>query len=107
MSAFDDLRRRVIERALEGPGVSTAAARRAAFDNRGVDARLAPLVETVAARAWRTVDADITRPLEAGVREDEIFEAVVCAALGQAERQLEAALGAVAEAFGPREEERP
>jgi hypothetical protein len=107
MSSFDELRRRVIERALEGPGISTAAARRAAFDNRGVDARLAPLVETVATRAWRTVDADITAPVAAGVSEDEVFESVVCAALGQADRQLEAALGAVAAAFGPRAEERP
>ena len=39
--------------------------------------------------------ADIGAVTAAGVREDEVFEFVVCAALGQATRQLDAALAAL------------
>ena len=101
MSSFNQLRRRVIERVLEGPGVSTAAARRAAFDNQGVDARLTALVATVAGEAWNVSDEDVAAPLAAGAAEDEVFELVVCAALGQAQRQLDAAMAAVEGATDP------
>ena len=40
-------------------------------------------------------DADVAATKAAGVSEDEIFELTVCAALGQATRQLDAALAAL------------
>jgi hypothetical protein len=104
MTGFHDLRRRVIERALSGPGVTSAEARRAAFDTPGTDPRAARLLETVAAGAWAVSDADVAGALQAGMTDDEVFELVVCAALGQAERQLAAAMTAVARATADRPE---
>jgi alkylhydroperoxidase/carboxymuconolactone decarboxylase family protein YurZ len=40
---------------------------------------------------------------ESGLSEDEVFELVVCAAVGQAARQYESALAALAEAGADRE----
>lgn len=108
MSEFDELRQRVIARAVHGQGVSTPAARRTAFDGTTVDARVAALLEKVRERAWEIADADVKAALDAGVPEDEVFELVVCAALGQAQRQLDAACHALdrAEANGARDEGR-
>lgn len=102
MADIDDLRRRVIERAVRGPGVSTPPARRAAFDGRDGDPRIAALMEKVRERAWEISDDDVRAAVAAGVAEDEVFELVVCAALGQAQRQLDAACHALdrAEAEG-------
>jgi hypothetical protein len=88
-------REAVVRRALEGPGTATAVARRAAFDNQGVDEPARALVAKVATAAWTVTDADVAATKSAGVSEDEIFEFAVCAALGQATRQLDAALAAL------------
>ena len=88
-------RRAVLERALNGPGVADTAARRAAFANAGVDKRARSLVAKVARRAVDVTDADVAAVKAAGVSEDEIFELVVCAALGEATRQIDTALSAL------------
>lgn len=88
-------RARLVERILNGPGVASAGARRAAFDNRDVDARASGLIGKVARNAWKVTDSDVAGVKTAGISEDEIFELTVCAALGQATRQLEAALEAL------------
>ena len=49
----------------------------------------------MARHAWKVAAADVAATKTAGVSEDEIFELVVCAALGQATRQLNAALAAL------------
>ena len=85
------LRKAAVERALHGPGKASGDARRAAFDNTSATA----LVAKVAKNAWKITDEDIAAAKHAGLSEDEIFELVVCAAYGQATRQLEAALAAV------------
>ncbi len=90
--AARQLQGRVIERALRGPGKATAAARRDAFENKSLDDRSRALVQKVARHAWKITDADIASARAAGLTEDEIFELTVCAALGQATRQLNAAL---------------
>ena len=92
--AVERLRKQVVERALHGPGKASGDARRAAYDNRDAG----PLVAKVAANAWKVTDEDIAAAKQAGLSEDEIFELVVCAALGQSTRQLDAALAALAEA---------
>jgi hypothetical protein len=91
-------RKQTIERALHGAGRSSGDARRAAFDNRGVGEPARALVDTVARNAWEVTDEDVAAVKAAGLPEDEIFELAVCAALGQATRQLEAALAALEEA---------
>ena len=93
-----EYREAVVARVLKGPGVSSHAARQAAFDNRGVDARASALVDKIARRAWTVTDHDVAAVRNAGVREDEIFELAVAAALGQATRQLSSALEALDEA---------
>lgn len=108
MSEFDEVRHRVIARAVHGRGVSTPAARRTAFDGKTDDVRVAALLEKVRERAWEITDADLKAAIDAGVPEDEVFELVVCAALGQAQRQLDAACHALdrAEVSGVRDEGR-
>lgn len=88
----------VVDRALRGPGISSVDARRAAFENRGVDSRVHELVDTVARNAWKVTDEQVAGTLAAGVSQDVVFELAVCAALGQATRQLSVALAALDEA---------
>lgn len=90
----------VVDRVLHGPGVTSAAARQAAFDNRDVDSRAQALVDTVARQAWKVTDAQVATTVTAGLSEDAVFELTVCAALGQATRQLSSALTALEEATG-------
>ena len=88
-------REAVVRRALQGPGTASAATRRAAFDNQGVPEPARALVAKVAKAAWTVTNADVAATKSAGVSEDEIFELTVCAALGQATRQLDDALAAL------------
>jgi hypothetical protein len=88
-------RKMVVERAVDGPGMASSAARRAAFDNHGVDERVRALIDKVARHAWEVTADDVAATKTAGVSENEIFELAVCAALGQATRQLRAALAAL------------
>ena len=87
-----------VHRALKGPGRSRPEARRAAFENQGGDAPGRALVDKIARCAWTVTDADVAAAKAEGVSEDEIFELTVCAAYGQATRQLNAALAALDEA---------
>jgi hypothetical protein len=96
--AADKQRQVVIDRVLNGPGRATPAARRAAFENAGVDARASALIDKTARRAWTVTSADVTAVTSAGMEDDEVFELVVAAALGQSTRQLDAALAALDEA---------
>lgn len=89
------LRKAAAERALNGPGVTSNAERRAAFDNAP---GAPPLVAIVAKNAWKVTDEDVAAAKRAGLSEDAIFELVVCAAYGQATRQLDAALAALEDA---------
>lgn len=108
MAEFDEVRHGVIARAVHGRGVSTPSARRAAFEGEDNDPRVAALLEKVRQRAWEIADADVKAAIDAGVPEDEVFELVICAALGQAQRQLDAACHALdrAEVSGARDEGR-
>jgi hypothetical protein len=100
MTNIDDARRALVAPILEGKGRASPALRRAAFDNAGLAEPIATLVEKVAKRAKAVSDEDITRVRAAGLDEDQIFEIVVCAAVGQAMRQHEGALAALDVAAG-------
>jgi len=92
-----------LRRILDGPAVSSAAARHAAFDLRDVPEALRALIDKVARHAWLVRDADVQDAKAAGASEDEIFELVVSAALGQASRQHAAAMAALDAATGPKD----
>lgn len=97
--AATKLRKAATERVLDGAGTTSAARRRAAFDNAGVEEPARALVDKVTKTAWRVTDDDFAAPKAAGIAEDALFELTVAAAVGQATRQLESALAAVDQAF--------
>lgn len=96
MSGITELHRALVARVLDSEGTAPRELRRAAFDNAGLDEPLRTLVDKVAYRACRVTDEDITTVRAAGLSEDEVFEIVVCAAIGQASRQYGSALAALA-----------
>jgi hypothetical protein len=85
----------LMARILEGPGRASHAQRRAAFDNIRLAEPFRTLIDTVAKHAFKVTDQDIATARASGLSEDQIFELVVCAAIGQATRQYDAALAAL------------
>jgi hypothetical protein len=92
------LRQQVTGQVLEGPGQTTLNARRAAYEDRdGTPAR--ELLAKVAKHAWKVTDEDVAAA-RATLPDDDIYELVICAAIGKATRQLDHALAALDEAEG-------
>jgi alkylhydroperoxidase/carboxymuconolactone decarboxylase family protein YurZ len=56
---------------------------------------LGPYLGKVRAGAYRVTDSDVEALKQAGLSEDEIFEATVTAAIGEGLRRLDAALEAI------------
>lgn len=100
MSNVGSARRALVARILEGAGRASRAQRRAAFEGAGLTGPLAVLVEKVCNRAHEVTDDDVASARASPVSEDEVFELVICAAVGEASRQLESALGALRAARG-------
>lgn len=92
--------RALVTSVLAGDGRAPADQRRAAFENAGLAEPLRTLVERVALHPTHVTDADVAAAKASGLSEDQVFELVVCAAVGQAARQYEAALAALAGATG-------
>src|SRR5262249_33001251 len=86
------LHKAIVTRVLEGDGKASHAQRRAAFDNEGLSEPLSTLVNKVAKFAYRVTDDDIAAARASGFGEDELFEIIICAAIGEATRQYETAL---------------
>ncbi len=95
------LRAKVQACLLQGPGVSPVERRRAAFSGTDADPQVRRLVETVAETPWKVTDDLLAGALRAGLREDEVFELVVAAAFGQANRQLASAHRVLDAVFAP------
>jgi hypothetical protein len=95
MSDIEQARQALLRRVLEGEGRASPLQRRSAFNNSGLDEALRELVDKVAGDAGRIEDEDINRARQSGLSEDQIFEIVVCAAIGQATRQYEGAKAAL------------
>jgi alkylhydroperoxidase family enzyme len=95
MANIRQARQAVIARILEGEGTTSRAQRRGAFDDAALPEPLGSLVEKVAKHAHDVTDDDIAAVRASGLSEDQIFEIVVCAAVGQATRQYELALAAL------------
>ena len=100
MSDIGDARKALVRRILEGAGEASPSERRAAFHNSGLVGPLGALVDKVARQAYRVTDEDVTAARVSGLSEDQVFEIVVCAAVGQATRQYDTALAALEAATG-------
>lgn len=91
--------RALVDRILNGEGRSSPEQRAFAFSNT-MAPPLQTLIGNVATRPAQVTDADFAAAKAAGFSEDQIFELVVCAAVGQSERLYEAGLAALAEVTG-------
>jgi hypothetical protein len=100
MSDIRRTQKELVKRILEGDGKALPSARRAAFNSSGVAEPLGTLVDKVAKHAYRVTDEDITGAKLSGLSEDQVFEIVVCAAVGQATRQYETAFASLMDATG-------
>jgi hypothetical protein len=98
MAEISQLHHELVARVLEGNGKATNELRRAAFKNAGLNEPIRTLIENVANNAYQITDEDVTAVRAAGLNEDQIFEIVICAAVGQASRQYTSALAALGSA---------
>jgi hypothetical protein len=94
----------LVDRVRHGNGTAPAELRAQAFSNDGLAPPLDTLIGKVASRPAQVSEADFTTAEAAGFSEDQLFELVVCAAVGQSARLYDAGLAALAAATG---EERP
>jgi hypothetical protein len=86
------------DRILNGDGTAPRELRASAFGNAGLPPPLAALLGKVATSPTEVTEADFAAAKAAGFSEDQLFELVVCAAVGQSTRLYEAGLAALAEA---------
>ena len=100
MSDMRQARKALTSRILEGDGKAPPSLRQAAFNNSGLAEAAGTLVNKVATHAYRVTEEDITAARVSGLSEDQVFEIVVCAAIGQATRQYDTALAALEAATG-------
>ena len=98
MSSIEQARKALLRRVLEGRGKASSLDRQSAFNNSVLAEPVRELVNKVAGNARGIAEGDINRARQSGLNEDQIFEIVVCAAIGQATRQYDAAKAALEEA---------
>jgi alkylhydroperoxidase family enzyme len=96
------LQQALIDRVLDGPGVTTSAQRRAAYGTgtEGLPAEAVAVIEKVRKHAYKVTDEDIAALKAAGLDEERIFELTIATALGVSKRRLDAAMKAINE-VGP------
>jgi hypothetical protein len=90
--------RALVDRVLNGEGKAPADQRARAFSNDGLPPPLSALIGKVATRPAQVTEADFAAAKASGCSEDQVFELVICAAVGQSARLYEAGLAALAEA---------
>jgi hypothetical protein len=90
--------RALVDRVLNGEGRASAEQRAGAFSNDGLAPPLHALIGKVASRPAQVTGADFAAAKASGCTEDQLFELVICAAVGQSARLYEAGLAALAEA---------
>jgi hypothetical protein len=95
MSDITKARNAIVARIFEGDGTASHAQRRAAFDNTGLAEPLSTLIDKLTRHAFKVNDADIAAARTSGFSQDQIFEIVICGAIGQATRQYDNALAAL------------
>jgi hypothetical protein len=92
------------DRVLNGEGKASPEQRARAFGNTGLCPPLDGLLGKVVTRPVQVTDADFAAARAAGFSEDELFELVVCAAVGQSARLYDAGLAALAGAVAGEED---
>jgi hypothetical protein len=90
----------LVDRVLSEEGRASSQVRAQAFANDGLSPPLDALIGRVAARPVQVSDVDIAAAKAAGCNEDELFELMICAAVGHSDRLYQAGLAALAEATG-------
>jgi alkylhydroperoxidase family enzyme len=86
------------QRILTGRGMAPTELRAKAFENSDLPEPLAALVDKVARRSFQVTDGDFAAAVAAGFTEDQLFEIVICAAVGASSRLYQAGMAALAEA---------
>jgi hypothetical protein len=92
----------LVDRVLHGVGRTSAEQRARAFGDDGLAPPLDALIGKVAETPTQVTDADLAAAKASGCTEDELFELVICAAVGKSARMYAAGLAALAEATGTR-----
>jgi hypothetical protein len=90
--------RALVDRVLNGEGRESAKQRACAFNNDGLSPPLDALIGKVADNPAQVTEADLAAAKASGCTEDQLFELVICAAVGQSTRLYEAGMAALAEA---------
>ncbi len=88
--------RALVDRILTGDGRASAEQRAQAFNNEGLAPPLSALIDKITRTPVLVSATDLA---VAGCTEDEVFELVICAAVGHSTRLYEAGLAALAEAI--------
>lgn len=91
--------RALVDRVLSGEGRASAEQRARAFGNDGLPPPLDRLIDKVAHRPAQVTEEDLAAAVASGCTEDQLFELVVCAAVGHSARMYDAGLAALAEAI--------
>ena len=82
-----ELREQVFDTVIRGPGESEPAVRAAAADGRGVPADLQALIDKIQRNAYKVTDEDVANVAQK-YGDDKMFEVIVSAALGAADKRL-------------------
>ena len=90
--------RALVDRVLNGEGRASAEQRACAFTGDGLSPPLDALIGKVVERPAQVTAEDLAAAKASGCTEDQLFELVICAAVGQSARLYEAGLAALAEA---------
>ncbi|WP_406276366.1 hypothetical protein OH799_05380 [Nocardia sp. NBC_00881] len=90
--------RALVDRVLNGAGRASPELRARAFDNVAIPPSLHALIDKVATRPGQVTEKDFAVAKASGFSEDQLFELVISAAVGQSARLYEAGLAALAEA---------
>jgi alkylhydroperoxidase family enzyme len=88
----------LVDSVLNAAGRTSPEMRARAFGNAGFPPPLHTLISKVATSPTQVTDADFAAAKAAGFSEDQLFELVISAAVGQSARLYEAGLAALAEA---------
>jgi alkylhydroperoxidase family enzyme len=90
--------RALVDRILHGAGQASAELRARAFSNADLPSPVQALIGKVAASPADITGADFAAAAAAGFTDDQLFELVIAAAVGQSARLYGAGLAALAEA---------
>lgn len=95
LERWKELRILVRDAVLGSPGHTTGELRREIAEGRGPGGGLGALLARVRLHAYRTTDDEVAALRAAGESDDRLFEMILAAAVGDAERRLALGLAAL------------